>query len=327
MKKTILSAALVFALLFAIMAAGCSNSEAPAASGSAKSDASAAGGTESDATGATRTIQTVKGPVEVPENPQRIAVHYLEGDVLALGGNIVACPEPFKGCAFEAQLEGVNFVGSGAWDPEEIMSFDPDLIIVIIEEDYDKMSSIAPTIFIPFTGMSHAERLGFLGEIMGKEDEAKALLTAYDDKIKEANERIKSERPEMLERTISIVELWEAGTNMIVGDRWGRGGDIIYNKLGFKPTPRVQTEIFDAEDTAYLMISDEVLPEYMGDAIFVTINEGKSGYEDSKVWESLPAVQDGYVIPLDFGMFYYDDILSQNAQLQAITDGILGVGK
>lgn len=39
----------------------------------------------SEAVSQTRTISTVKGDVEVPNNPQRVVVDYLVGDVVALG--------------------------------------------------------------------------------------------------------------------------------------------------------------------------------------------------------------------------------------------------
>ncbi|MFV0504217.1 MAG: hypothetical protein ACK5LT_09670 [Lachnospirales bacterium] len=43
----------------------------------------------------THTVSTPLGDIEVPNNPQRIVTSYLEGDVIALGGNVVGCMEPF----------------------------------------------------------------------------------------------------------------------------------------------------------------------------------------------------------------------------------------
>lgn len=203
------------------------------------------------------------------------------------------------------------------------MSLDPDLIIVINESDYEIVKDIAPTVFIPFTEMGYSERLTYIGEVLNKQDEATILLADYEEKTQATIEKIHEEKPEVYNMTFSIVELWEAGSNMIVGDRWGRGGDIIYNKLGLTPSEKVQEEIFDGGEP-YLLISDEVLPEYTGDYLVVsTSDDGITGYEDMAIWNSLSAVQNDNLIYVPFGMFYYDDIISQEAQLDVIIDEIL----
>lgn len=275
--------------------------------------------------GKTRMIQTVKGPIEVPANPQRILTKYIEGDILALGGNLVAVNEPFKGSAFENQVKDLPYMTS--WEQENVMAQDPDLIIIITEEDYDKYSPIAPTIFVPFTEITGAERLTFIGEILGKEEEAKTLLEEFDKKGKLAKEQLQKSTLDFSQAQATVLELWEAGSTMIVGDRWGRGGDIIYNTVGLKPIERVQIEIFDAPDTPYLLVSEEVLPDYAGgDIIFVSLQDnGMTGFENSPIWEALPAVKDNHVITIPFGLFYYDDILSQNAQLDLIVDGLVNL--
>lgn len=111
------------------------------------------------------------------------------------------------------------------------MTYEPDLILVIAEEDVEKMSKIAPTIFVPFTEMSMEERLTFLGEAFNKQDEAKKLLTDFDQRITDATAKL--EENGILNQTVSIFEGdYDAnGSIWVFGDKWGGGGDLIYSHL------------------------------------------------------------------------------------------------
>lgn len=273
--------------------------------------------------GETRTVATVMGDVEVPVNPRRIISTYIDGDILALGGTLIAADEPMEGCAYSDLVMDLPRIDS--WEPEEIMALDPDLIFVIMESDYEKLKDIAPTILIPFGEMSTLERVAFIGEVLGVPEKAEQLIADFHEKTRIAREKLEASPLNVYDKTLTILEMWEPGNIMIMGDRWGRGGDFIYNGLGIPAPEKVRKEIIEAEGIGYVLVSEEVLPGYCGDMLLVTTGEdGTTGFEGGAIWESLPAVQNDRVIAVSWNMFYFDDILSLNAQMDMVVDTILG---
>lgn len=108
----------------------------------------------------------------------------------------------------------------------------------------------------------------------------------------------------------------------LFGNNWGRGGEIIYQALGFQAPESITTEVFPK---GYLSISQEVLPNYVGDYIIVAAEDDKTGsalYE-SEIWKSLPAVQNEHVLKVDANAFYFNDPISLTYELKTIKDGIL----
>lgn len=273
-------------------------------------------------TGGTRTVSTVMGDVQVPENPRRIISSYIDGDILALGGTLIAADEPMEGCAYYDQV--ANLPRIDKWEPEEIMALDPDLIFVIMEDDYHKLKDIAPTILIPFGQMSTLERVAYIAQVLGVPEKGEQLIQDFHEKTRVSKEKLEASGMNVYDKTFTILEMWEPGSIMIMGDRWGRGGDFIYNSLAIPAPEKVRKEIMEADDVDYLLVSQEVLPSYCGDILLVTTSEdGQTGFEGSAIWESLPAVKSGYVIAVTWNMFYFDDILSLSAQMDRVVDTIL----
>ena len=123
--------------------------------------------------GEMRVIKTAHGEAEIPADPQRVIVTYCMGDVLALGVKPVASYD-VTGKAYEKEAAGLP-----VWDKfeaEEILSHNPDLIIVVNQEQYDIASKIAPTVLLPFTELSSEERVRFLGDVLNRRDEAEKAL-------------------------------------------------------------------------------------------------------------------------------------------------------
>ncbi len=117
----------------------------------------------------TRTVKTVKGEIEVPANPKRIAVNFYQGDLLALGVKPIATDKAEGETAFKEELDGVAEVEK--WDPEEVMALDPDLLIVTSDEQYEKLHKIAPTILMDktFTLLeSHSGKTWIYGNKWGR---------------------------------------------------------------------------------------------------------------------------------------------------------------
>src|SRR5690606_39050654 len=87
-------------------------------------------------------------------------------------------------------LKEVNF--------EKIQELSPDLIIISgrLQDSYEELSEIAPTIFVAVDNNdylnSFEKNVRLLGEIFNKEDEAEKALAEVDVKIKENQEHIKT---------------------------------------------------------------------------------------------------------------------------------------
>lgn len=264
--------------------------------------------------GETRVIKTVHGETEVPADPQRVIATYCIGDVLTLGVKPVATYD-VTGTAYEKEVAGLP-----VWDKfeaEEILSYDPDLIIVVNQEQYDAASKIAPTVLLPFTEISLEERVRFLGDVLNRQEEAEKALENFEQKIKEAKEALAEKQ--VMDKTVSIFGKDANGSIWVFGDKWGRGGDLIYSQLGFKAPEIVQNEII-AKDQ-YRAVSMEVIRDYAGD--YLILSGDIDELNGNTIWESLPAVKSGRTIPIDFTLFYDIDIYSSSVQLDYLLDAML----
>ncbi|MDR1547445.1 MAG: ABC transporter substrate-binding protein [Hungatella sp.] len=264
----------------------------------------------------TRVIKTVHGEVKVPADPQRVIVTYCMGDVLALGLKPAATYDA-AGKAYEKEVAGLP-----VWDKfeaEEILSYDPDLIIVVNQEQYDIASKIAPTVWLPFTEMSLEERVRFLGEVLNRQEEAEKALKNFEHKLKEAKEELAEKQ--IMDKTVSIFGTEANGSIWVFGDKWGRGGDLIYSHLGFKAPEIVQNEII-AKDQ-YRDVSMEVIQDYAGD--YLILSGDTEELNGNTIWESLPAVKNGRTIPIDFTLFYDIDIYSSSVQLDYLLEAMLNM--
>jgi iron complex transport system substrate-binding protein len=266
--------------------------------------------------GETRVIKTVHGEVEVPADPQRVIVTYCLGDVLALGVKPAATYDA-AGTAYEKEVADIP-----VWDKfeaEEILSYDPDLILVVNQEQYDIASKIAPTVLLPFTELSLEERVRFLGDVLNRRDEAEKALENFKQKLKEAKAALSEKQ--IMDKTVSIFGIDANGSIWVFGDKWGRGGDLIYSHLGFKAPDIVQDEII-AKDQ-YRDISMEVIQDYAGD--YLILSGDIDDLNGNTIWESLPAVKNGRTVPIDFTLFYDIDIYSSSVQLDYLLDAMLNM--
>lgn len=264
--------------------------------------------------GETRVIKTAYGETEIPADPQRVIVTYCMGDVLALGVKPVASYDT-SGKAYEKEVEGLP-----VWDKfeaEEILSYNPDLIIVVSQEQYDIASKLAPTVFLPFTELSLEERVRFLGDVLNRQAEAEKAINNFNQKIEDAKAALAEKN--ILNKTVSIFEQDTDGSIWVYGDKWGRGGDLIYSHLGFKAPDIVANEIIAKEQ--HRNISMEVIRDYSGDYLILSGETNK--LKGNTIWESLPAVKNGNTISIDFTLFYDIDIYSTCVQLDYLLDALL----
>jgi len=264
----------------------------------------------------TRTVNTVKGDIEVPVNPKRIVINYFQGDLLALGVKPIAMNTVGGKTAFEEELKDVKEIEK--WEPEEVMALEPDLIIVIDEEQYEKLHKIAPTILVPFTEMSAKERLTLIGDAVGRQEEAKKLLNDFDKKIEESKQKL--EKAGIMDKTFTLLEN-NSGKVWVFGNKWGRGGEVFYDYLDLKAPDIIEKEIIDGDQ--YRELSLEALPEYCGDYVINSTWGGKDTLSNNDVWNNTTAVKEGRVIKTSAELYFYVDIYSMDVQLDKFVNAIL----
>lgn len=279
----------------------------------------------------TRTVHTVMGDVEVPADPQRVVVNWYIGDALALDLNVVG----YSGWSHETMpfyKEMKSSVEIKNWEPEEVMTLEPDLIISYQPDDYDKFKGVAPVIIAPENDLSSLERVLFLGESTGRKKEAEAVVETFETKLAASKEKLEGDR--FKDKSFSITEDWGSGSYGVYYETESRGGTILYKYLGMKKPEKMEQLMKDGGDGRG-GLSYEVAAEYFGDyMIWFRHSDSEedvpSEYETSTIWNSIPAVQSKQVVTIPgkmIGLFYYSDVLSLTAQLDYIVDALNSTGK
>ncbi len=322
----------VMVLLCIIMLmAACSSSKKGAEGGGTSTASpeetgspSAAPVAESEQT--TRVISTVKGDIEVPDNPQRVVVLYMLGDVLAFDVTPVGISEVYQGAAFEEALSGVTQLGEWFTPSQEvILGLDPDLIIVPSEETYQMLKEIAPTVLLSYFDAPLEERIRQVGNVLGKDHIVNDVLKQFYEKVETSKQKLAEAG--LLDKTVTIVEGGNGTMGVIASKDYGRGSQIIYEYLGMKAPEKLQIEIDKATEAVGIEMSFELLSDYIGDFVFRSSYDGMADLSDNAVWNSIPAVKEGRLIDISFGLSYYNDIYSLDKQLDYIVDSLLAAAR
>ncbi|MFM9278025.1 iron-hydroxamate ABC transporter substrate-binding protein [Paenibacillus jiagnxiensis] len=316
---------IVFTLLMIGVLSACGNASTPSAANSGES----AGNTNSTEASQSETItyKASNGVVEIPRNPKRVvevADSYV-GDLLVLGIKPVGVnQQALENPYFEGKLDGVANLGDGQ-SFEQILELKPDLIIAPGWADasvLESYSKIAPTVGIKFGELPLREQLREFGKMTGKEAEAEAWITAWDQKIAEVKPQVQAA---IGDKTVSIIQPYAKGIYAF-GHNYGRGGDIIYGELELKAPPIVQQQAID-NGQGWANLSLEKLPEYAGDYIFTNPWSGDdtdpSAVYESSLWKNLPAVKNNRVFRMNPKGDLFNDPVSLEAQLDIILDYLL----
>ncbi|RJX40348.1 helix-turn-helix domain-containing protein [Paenibacillus pinisoli] len=273
----------------------------------------------------TRTVVSGGKEIQIPANPKRIVADQYLGSLIVLGVTPIGTPGLHWENPYLADfLNGVEDIGDVNGSLEKVIDLQPDLIITGAAADdarYQQLSKIAPTLSIPYGELKNAhEELTYFGELLGKENEAKAWLEDYDRRITAAREKAHQAVPEGA--TFSIIE-WTDNSIYTYGDNFGRGGQAVYQALGFKPPAGIAAEIMEKQ---WASLTNEALPQYAGDYIILTSND--RSVEDVKgdpIWGTLEAVKNERIyVWKEEHSWYYDPIavLSQTEELAGWLAGL-----
>lgn len=273
----------------------------------------------------TITVTAANGNVEVPQNPERIVVvadSYV-GYFLALGVKPVGVTDSaLDNVYFKGKVDGIESIGDGN-SAEKILELNPDLIVTFSGlENLDKLEKIAPTIAIEYGKKDYREQLREFGKMTGKQDQAEAWISSWDQKIAETKPKVEAA---VGGKTISILQPYAKGIYAF-GHNFGRGGEIIYEEFHLKAPELIQKEAIDSNQ-GWADLSLEKLADYAGDYIFTSAWSGDDADPEvvygTNIWKGLPAVKNNRVFKLDAKSSYFNDPVSLEAQLDFIVEKLV----
>lgn len=319
MKNNRMKTQLFLMIMFVLILGACANE---GTSGESKSD-------QNDSGSEMKTFTLPDGQeFEIPTNPERIVATDYVGYFLALGITPVGAPDQFvldNPYLAEEQIKDIEDIGTPP-SVEKVTSLNPDLIVVTDQEQYDLLSKIAPTVLMPFGAYdSLDEEVTAMGEIAGKEDEAKEWIKQFDEKAAAAREELDGMIGE--DETVGIYEV-QTKDFYVFGDNFGRGGQVIYDALQLKAPEKIQKEVIEGDN--WKQISLEVLPEYAADHMFYTEYAAEDNQDvlketkESALWQNLEAVKNGQLYEMKFEDMYYYDPIAVEGQLDLIVDKLKG---
>ncbi|SFS72544.1 ABC transporter substrate-binding protein [Paenibacillus sp. BC26] len=243
-----------------------------------------------------------KHEVQIPVTPQRVIYHgETTGDLLALGVNPIGImKDAITGTVLEDQLPNVEDVGFPL-NVEKAMTLKPDLIIFSNDdaEQYDAIAKVAPT--VTFNTFDQLDvRMRTLGDLLNKKQEAEEWLAAHAAKMADMWADLHANGVKEGE-TASVFTMYPGNRLFIMA---GAGlPQFLYEEGGFKPLPIVQ-ELID-QQTGFLEISAELLPQYAADRIFILNPVDPAAQKDTnallngRIWKGIPAIKSDHVYHFD----------------------------
>lgn len=293
--------------------------------------------------GQTRTVEAANGTVEIPAEPQDVAVLWRPTLAAAthLGHDVVATMGtpggPEQGLAPflppEADGDELNVVTNSPSEEdiniEELANAAPDLIIGVQTqvgaqaEMVQTLEEIAPTVLLEWEGTgSWRDHLQEVAQVLGAQDQAQAVVQDYEQAVEQAREDIAAADVDPAETELSLVRLQDE--NEIRLETAASFPGQIVQELGFA-RPESQQEP-DGE-TDYIPHSYENLDHADGDVVFVLSG---SGYPDAPdtfsegVWTNLSAVQEEQVFRADHDVWGSATYYAAHEIVQEVTAALTG---
>jgi len=280
----------------------------------------------------TRIVSTVKGDVEVPLEPKRVAADQYMGHLLKLGIKPIGVREFMlsEGWLERAgitadYLADIEDMGGFPMNLEKLTYLEPDLIIGSVEDNIEQYEKIGTTVHIPYwEGESTAgplEKFRRISQVFGKEKEAEDWINEYLLSAETARKQIEGVVKEG--ETVSVIQITDKVIYVLASEGGNYGSSTIYETLQLPPTEQAASmkEGFEA-------VSQEVLPQYLGDHIFVYngLPEPTELLFETDIWKGIPAVKNNhvYVYGNEFNdEFVMEDPFSLELQLETIVQLLL----
>ncbi len=257
------------------------------------------------------TVESANGPVEIKEKPERILPLSLDVAEIVLElvdpSKVVAVPKAVEDEQLSTQTEKADQIEKRVAsavhiDPEEILSFDTDLLLLTKmhgqEEDANEVLSEVDVPIVTFDTMGTVEdflnNVEIIGDAVGEPEKATELMTSMKKEIEEIQEKIPSdgEKP-------SVLVLSEVGPG--TGPFMMGPGNISYDLIKLAGAIPAVDEI-DLERSTPASI--EQLLNMDPDFIFLLDFVGKgeevfAELSESPGWDRLQAIENDRVKVLD----------------------------
>lgn len=270
------------------------------------------------------TIEGIAYHGDIPKNPKKVVnfTYSYTGYLLQLGIDVASYSLDLEkdSPAFGNKLKDAIQLTTA--DTEAIAALEPDLILVFAgDENLETLKKIAPVIEITYGKSDYLQMLTDLGQIFGKEKEAQAWLSQWEEKVDLA----KNELSRLIDEktTFTVMDFFDKNI-YLYGDNFGRGGELVYKSLGFAAPAKVQEDIISKD--GWFGVSQEALPDYIGDYALVNVNskttEAAASLKESDIWKNLPAVQANHIIEVDYNLFYFSDPMSLDQQIEAFIKAV-----
>lgn len=284
----------------------------------------------------TRVVATLKGDVEVPAEPKRVAAdqymgHLLKLGIVPIGVRTFMLDEGWmeKSDVPKDLLEKVEDLGDFPLNLEKLTMLEPDLIIGSIEENIEQYEKVGTTVFLPYweelSTAGPLDKFRNVSKIFGKEKEAEAWIAEYEQKVTKAKSEINGIIKEG--ETVSVISFSDKVVYVLAAEGGNYGSSTIYQMLQLPPTENAINMVDGFES-----ISFELLPEYLGDFVFVYNgdHEATNKAMESEIWKSIPAVKNGKVYL--YGDSYHDEFVMEDPyslelQVDTIVNLLLGSNK
>jgi iron complex transport system substrate-binding protein len=186
-------------------------------------------------------------------------------------------------------------------DMEALLELNPSVIYLDKEfsgQDVSKYEKIASTEVFNLDEGTWRDHLRSIAKLVDREEQADQFISDYEKQTQEVRTLINNELGEdsrVMAIRITAKELRVFSTKRPMGP-------ILFEDLSLKPAKGI--EELDSNQP-YEVISQEVLPDFEADAIFVVVNrddEAQTAFkqlEESPIWKGLKAVKANhvYVIP------------------------------
>ncbi|MGG4488525.1 ABC transporter substrate-binding protein [Metabacillus idriensis] len=295
--------ALIAIVLSAVLLAACGNGGKEESADTGSKDK------ESEA----YTVEHAMGTTEIKKKPEKVVILTNEGTeaLLALGVTPVGAVKSWLGDPWYGhisdEMTDVEVVGDeSALNVEAIAALKPDLIIgnkMRQEDQYEKLSKIAPTVFSETLRGDWKENFSFYAKALDREEEGKKVLADYDARIAE----MKANAGDKLDQEISVVRFMAGTTRIYYKDTFS---GVILEELGFARPANLEKLFSDNPDDLFVReVTKELIPEMDGDYLFyftyapaetkADAEKQAEEFTNDPLWKNLDAVKAGKVYQVD----------------------------
>ncbi|SFM15447.1 iron complex transport system substrate-binding protein [Paenibacillus sp. 1_12] len=182
-------------------------------------------------------------------------------------------------------------------DMEAILSLKPDVIYLDKQyagKDISKYEKIAPSVVFDLDEGTWRDHLKKIGKLVDRDKEAETFIKDYETQ----KERVKGLINDKLGKDATVMAVRVTAKELRVFGTRRPMGPLLYEDLGLKPAKGVEKV---SKDKSFDVISQEVLPDYDADAIFVIVNREDGAeklykqIESNPIWQGLKAVKSKHV--------------------------------